>query len=583
MIRRVIKKFSRILSKHQKVRVIELFILMIIGGFLEMFSISLVIPFINMVTEGENLLNNKIASRVCGYLGIESSRQLMIVTAFALAFLYLFKNIFLLIQTHFQYRFVFNSRLATQRQLMHNYLHYPYEYYLSIKSGEVLRVVNSDTAQAYQLLSNLLLMFSEIIVSMFLVIALLIVSPLMTICMIVVLLVLSGVITYVLRPIMYRNGIKEQHSNYIMQSWLLQAIQGIKEVKVSKKEDYFERKYYNYSKTFLGALRKTTVLGLVPRLTIEGISISLFLMLVAILLYRGADFKILIPTITAMAMAAIRLMPSVNRVSTCLASIANEEPMLDKLLENQDLFKKADIPQKTAVLGKIDGFKEMINVSNISYKYPEGNGEVLSDASFVIKRGSSVGLVGVSGAGKTTVVDIILGLLVPQKGFVLSDSIDINDDKDGWLNNIGYIPQNIYILDDTIKANIAFGIEEELIDEEKVWSALEQASLKEFVEELPNNINTELGERGVRLSGGQRQRIGIARALYDNPSILVLDEATSALDNETEKAIMDSINKLHGKKTLIIIAHRLSTIEACDVVYRVEGGKIVIEKEKKYD
>ena len=338
------------------------------------------------------------------------------------------------------------------------------------------------------------------------------------------------------------------------------------------------------------------------------------------MIYKGADLNTVVPMLSAVAMAAVRLLPSVNRISGALASISYTEPMLDKLIENLkaisgseeislaagDLKAKtearteeaegsaisdgnANRPADTGAGGTAETgadsvgtafprLSRAITVEDVVYHYPKSDKNVLEHANLTITPGESVGIVGQSGAGKTTLVDIILGLLRPASGRVAIDGVDIRTDNQAWLAQIGYIPQMIFMLDGTIRDNVAFGEDAEDIDDADVWAALREASMEDFVKSLPDGLDTQLGERGVRISGGQRQRIGIARALYTNPSVLIFDEATSALDNETEAAIMDSINHLHGTKTMIIIAHRLTTIEGCDHVYRVEGGKIRQER-----
>ena len=291
----------------------------------------------------------------------------------------------------------------------------------------------------------------------------------------------------------------------------------------------------------------------------------------------------MLPQLSAFAMAAVRLMPSVNRMSASLNSMSYQEPALDKMLEHLAVAEKWKSQQKASdvassrMAGKIT-LDQSAELSDITYSYPNTATPVLLHANMEIPVGKSIGVVGASGSGKTTAVDILLGLLELQNGSVLSDGANIQADYKGWLGHIGYIPQMIYMLDDTIRANVAFGVPEKAIDEDQVWRALEEAQLKDFVQSLPNGLDTTIGERGVRLSGGQRQRIGIARALYPDPELLIFDEATSALDNETEAAIMESINALHGRKTMVIIAHRLTTIKECDMVYRVEDGKIIREE-----
>ena len=370
-----------------------------------------------------------------------------------------------------------------------------------------------------------------------------------------------------------------------MNKWLLQAIQGIKELKVTTKEDFFEKKYNEFGTRYVTANRRNSVLNSIPRFLIEAISMSLVFIMVAVLIYMGVDIQLLIPVLSAVAVAALRLLPSVNRISSALSSISYNEPMLDKLIENlRTVSGKADVnlvmnledDKDGASKGHISRLKEKITFDNISYRYPNTETFILDNANMTIEKGESIGLVGPSGSGKTTSVDILLGLLQPQSGRVLIDGIDICSDMNGWLGQLGYIPQSIFMLDDSIRANVAFG--EEVISDEEVWRALKDAALDDFVKSLPKGLDTQIGERGVRLSGGQRQRIGIARALYHDPDILFFDEATSALDNETEAEIMESVNRLQGRKTLIIIAHRLTTIASCDHIYRVDEGKITKEK-----
>ena len=294
----------------------------------------------------------------------------------------------------------------------------------------------------------------------------------------------------------------------------------------------------------------------------------------------GTSVAELMKLVSAFALAAVRLMPSVNRVNTYIANISYHESALNYIYDNidieavreqgrQDALKKQEEVKESITLSK------EIALSDITYAYPNTEKNIFDHADMMIPVGKSIGVVGSSGAGKTTVVDILLGLLDIQGGKITSDGTDIMKNYAGWLSRIGYIPQSIYMVDDTIRSNIAFGVKKEEIDEARVWEVLEEAQMKSFVENLPDGLDTEIGERGVRISGGQRQRLGIARALYHNPELLIFDEATSALDNDTETAIMEAIDKLHGQKTMVIIAHRLNTIEKCDVIYKVDGGKIV--------
>lgn len=580
---RVLKKFRKVLSHHQKVRMVELGVLMVIGGFMEMFSVSLILPFVNAVMSPDEIMKNHYVQMICGILGIESHRTFLVFMALVMAVLYVFKNIFLLVQMTVQHRFVYNNMFMTQQKLLQSYLLRPYEYFLEVKSGEVLRVIGNDTSNAFNVLTQILTLFSEIIVSGALMITVFVIAPGMMLGMAALLLVTISLIQMAIRPFLAKAGKINQKAYAGMNQWLLQSIQGIKEVKLMQCEEYFEKNFEKEGKVYVKTTYQNQTLSLIPRFMIEAVAMCIFFVMVAAMIYRGMALEKIIPIIAGVAMAAVRLLPAVNRISASMAGITFWEPTVDKMMENLQeavTFEagrngKISISKKNGEIQKLSG---KIELSNITYQYPTGKEKILKGASMEIPKGMSVGIVGASGAGKTTAVDILLGLLKPEKGEILINGTDIRTDLDEWYSEIGYIPQSIFMLDGSIRENVAFGFSEDKIDDEMVWAALKEAALDEFVRTLPEGLYTQIGERGVRLSGGQRQRVGIARALYSNPSILVFDEATSALDSDTEAAIMDSINHLHGTKTMVIIAHRLTTIEGCDIVYRVENGQIKRER-----
>ena len=579
---RVIKKFRQILSRHQKIRILELAVLMVIGGFLEMLSVSLMLPFMTTVMEPESVMGNRYVRMVCDLLDLQIASTFLVVFSAALALIYVAKNAYLLFEMGVQNRFVYGNLFATQSRLLETFIHRPYEFFLGISSGEILRIINRDTADTFNLLTTILQLFTELVVSSMVIAAILIMSPQITLLIAGLMLGLLLVINTILKPILRRAGLENQEAGAGTGKWLLQSIQGVKELKVMQKEQFFLDNYNAYGLRSVQAQRKSAVLSNTPRFLIEGVSMAATYLAIAIMLYRGAAFEKIVPALSTVAVAAIRLLPSVNRISGALTQISYNEPMLDKTIETlQGMDEWHASPVESDASGrerKITALKRELSLVDISYHYPDSDVRVLEKAGLTIKCGESVGIVGASGAGKTTAVDVILGLLCPQEGQVLVDGVDIREDYPGWLDLIGYIPQTIFMLDDSIRANVAFGVSESKADDEKVWAALREASLEEFVRTLPDGLDTQIGERGVRLSGGQRQRLGIARALYEDPGVLIFDEATSALDNETEAEIMESINHLHGQRTMLIIAHRLTTIEACDHVYRVEGGKITKER-----
>lgn len=582
---RIIKKFKTILSAHQKVRIVELVILMVIGGLLEMCSVSLILPFMDMVTNPEASMDKWYVVLLNKLFHFQDSRDLLFFMAIVLALVYIVKSIYLLFEIYIQNRFILSNRVALQQQLLRKFIHRPYEFFLRVNSGEALRIIQTDAVATFVLLSALLNFFTELIISAGLIITIFVITPVITTCIAIVLLLLMLFVNRILKPKMRRYGIVDQESTTGTNKWLLQSIQGIKELKVMQKEEFFQENYNYYSNKGAVAAQNAQILGVAPRFLIEASSMSTLFFLIAASIRSGSSMSEIIPVLSAVAMAAIRLLPSVNRISGTLTTIAYSEPKLDKMIENlRVLDENGYIP--TAENGTVKAgankerlsFQQDIKLERITFRYPESEENVLEDASLTIKKGESVGVIGSSGAGKSTAIDILTGILLPQSGRVLVDNVDIRTDMPAWLDMIGYIPQSIFMLDASIKSNVAFGEKQDEIDEDRLREALKEASLYDFINTLPEGVNTEIGERGVRLSGGQRQRIGIARALYKNPAVLVFDEATSSLDNETEAAIMESIHKLKRKKTMIIIAHRLSTIQDCDHIFRVVNKTIQGEK-----
>ena len=520
---RVVKKFKTILSADQKRKIVFLVILMIIGGFLEMASVSLILPVMNP----EEYMKNDAVVAACNALHIESSGTFLVILALILAFLYLAKNVYLLFEYNVQYKFVYSNMLDMQDRLLKSFIHRPYEYFLGVNSGEIVRVINNDAPNTFNALVTVLNMFTEFVVSFMLIVAVFVTAPLVTLSMAAVLLLLVLVINRLVKPILRRAGEATIESASGVNKWLLQSIQGIKELKVMSKESFFEKSFHGYGAKYANSLRRQQVTSIVPRFFIEGTSMSAMFVVIAVLIFRGTSLNVLVPMISTIALAAMRLLPSVNRITLGLSNISYYEPMLDKLMENlQDIEENREryqaIPMKVErEEDRIKEFSKDILLDHITYQYPDAESPVLSDTSLRIEKGESIGIVGASGAGKSTTVDVMLGFLNPKEGKILIDGKDIKKDMPGFLKQVGYIPQTIFILDDTIRANIAFGQEE--ISEDAVWKAAKEASLYDFIKSLPEGLDTQIGERGVRLSGGQRQRIGIARALYHDPSILVLD------------------------------------------------------------
>ncbi len=571
-------KYRRIFNSVQKRKIIYLLFMMIIASVLETFGVSMIVPLITVMMDEEFFSDNRFVVFASRLFHLEDTHAFMIFIMCFMIGIYLVKGIFLILKEYVQTRFITNNRVDTQRRIMAVYLDYPYEFYLDKSTADVMKIIVNDVSNCFGLLTSIMTFFSEILISLSLFIAICFVDIYMAAFVTIVVLIQLILIFKFMKKRMFRCGVIFRQANTEGSKWVMQAVSGIKETKVAKKEAFFTRQYTKYARQAAVAGQGYNVLSAAPRVILESVTVSAMLLLMLILLMNGKSLSQLLPQFSAFALAAVRILPSANKISNVMADISYYSPAMDAVVETLTIVnnhEKSKVIQNNTVSER-DMFSAIceVNLQNISYKYPNTEKYILDNANMKIPIGKSVGIIGESGAGKTTAVDIILGLLVPQKGQIVCDGVDIMEDYGRWLSKISYIPQMIFMLDDTIAANIAYGIGEDKIDEEKIWQALDEASLKEYVSSLPDTIYTEIGERGVRLSGGQRQRIGIARALYTDPEIIVLDEATSALDNETEIEIMDSINALHGKKTLIIIAHRLTTISDCDIVYRVADGKI---------
>lgn len=582
--KKIYKKLMVLLDKKQKQKMVFLIFIMLIGAVLETLGVSLILPVMNVVLEEDAVEKHVYLQVVCRIFQIDNTRDLMILVMSALVFVFALKNIFLFFQQKVQLRFVYTNQFATSRRMMINFMERPYEYYLNADTAVIQRNITSDVNNMYGLILSLLQLISECIVFVCLAAVSLVADVWMSITVTVLLVVVLLVIKCILKPIMKKAGEENQDYYSGLYKWIDQSVMGIKEIKIANKESYFINEYAKCGAGYVNAVQRYNLYNATPRLLIETVAIAGMVLYMMIQLINGTRVVDIMPQITLLAMVAMRLIPCANRINNHLTSISYFEPFfmgvsdnLQTEIRDENIDYDAKTYQKKVAVQKLD-IKEKIELKNITYKYPNTDVFIFQQADMEIPIGTSVGIVGTSGSGKTTVVDILLGLLQLQSGEILADGVEVREHYEEWLKNIGYIPQTIFMIDSTIRKNVAFGYADEDIDDDKVWQALKEAQLDEFVRGLPEGLDTSIGERGIRISGGQRQRIGIARALFEDPEVLVLDEATSALDNDTEAAIMESINRLHGRKTLIIIAHRLQTIEKCDIVYRIEGGKATRER-----
>lgn len=579
---KITKKVMLILNERQKKMVVVLAFMMLIGGIVDSVSVSLILPLISAIMNEETWNQEWYAQLICKMFHISEAKVYIEVLLILLILFFFMKNVYLLFEYYVQYSFIAKSQYKMRHDLMTGFIYKPYAFFLNANSGEIVRIFTEDTTQAFALLTSLLQFYTEAFVCVILGITIFIISPTIAFELVVILLLELLVIAKFIRPTMKKYGEINRNDGAASNKWILQSIQGIKNIKVAQTEDFFREEYGKHAERVVDATRKNLTLATFPRLFIEAITVSAVLALMFIMVIMGKELTLIVPQLTAFVVAAMRLLPSVNRISVAINQMPYYEGGLDNIinvLKNEKRerdAKKENYKRKNSDRKNIK-FRNSITLKSVDFSYVGAESNILDCAGVEILSGQSVGIVGSSGSGKTTVVDIMLGLLKPQSGCVLIDGINIEENLTSWLDRLAYIPQQIFLMDDTIRENVAFGKKKRNIDDEKVWEALKEAQMEKFVKKMPDGLDTVVGEQGIRLSGGERQRIGIARALYNNPDVIFFDEATSALDNETETAIMESINSLKGRKTLVIIAHRLSTISNCDVVYRVQGGKILKE------
>lgn len=575
------KKISYIFSKRDKYKIVLLLLIMAAGSFLEMMGIAVFQPFVNIIMSPEIIQKNEYLLNVYNFFRCKTTESFLTIVAVGIIAIYIVKNIYLWIEQNMILKFTYGMQQKLSTRLLTTYLSEPYTFHLNKNTAELQRSMQEDTALFTQLLMHALQLVAEIIVCIVLGIYLFRVSHSITTIIVGLLVACVALFTKLTKKFNEQLGKESQFYKGKLYQWVNQSLGGVKEIKVLNREHFFISSYKNYYELYIKGVRLNRLLSISPKYMVEAVCMAGLLIAIILKINFGRkELDAFIPQLATFAVAAFRLLPSVGRINEHVSNILYAVPSLNLIYE--DLKNIEEYQNENGIEEERSwSFKNAIIAKHITYAYPNAEKNVLEDTGCEIPKGKTVAFIGSSGAGKTTMVDIILGLLTPQCGKVLVDDIDIFKNLTMWHHQIGYIPQIIYLSDDTIRNNIAFGINEEEIDEKAVKIALQKAQLLEFVEMLPDGLDTVIGDRGIRLSGGQRQRIGIARALYHDPEILVLDEATSALDNDTEAAVMESIESLKGSKTMIIIAHRLTTVKNADIIYEVGEGKVV-ERSAEY-
>ena len=562
------------LSANQERQVVILGTLMIVGVFFEMIGLGALIPALGLMLNPGIINNYPLLNKIFTQLGNPTQLQIVIYGLILLIIIYAIKAIFLIFLSWRQSKFSSELSADLANQLFFGYLKLPYGFHLEKNSAELLRNIQSEVGQFTFISQSVIALSVEISIVIGVALMLLIIEPAGAL-IITSFLILSVYIFHSLtkKRLLSWGELRQKHTGLANQH-LLQGLGGVKDVKLLGREDYFLNEFSVQNNSNAKIQTRVSTLGLVPRLYLELLAVIGLVGLIIIMVIQNKPIELLLPTMGVFAAAAFRMIPSANRIMTSIQGIRYAKPVVELLYSEIELIRAINEIKNS---NELIVYHDKLQLKNLSFQYPSSDLKALDNVTLSIIKGQTVGLIGPSGSGKTTLVDIILGLLKPTYGEILSDGKNINNNIRSWQNQIGYVPQSIYLTDDSLRNNIAFGIPSNEINEIEILNSIKAAQLVEFINSLPNGLDTFVGERGVRLSGGQRQRIGIARALYNNPPFLLLDEATSALDTATEVEVMSEVMAMRGQKTILIVAHRLTTVSTCDIIYRFSSGKIVEE------
>jgi len=588
---KLLHKLLYIFNYQEKWQIVIIFLLMLVGAGLETLGVGLIPPFVALLGNPEIIEQQKILGWLYTQLGASSHQLFLLWISLILLGIYLFKNTYLAILTYWQYHFLYEKQVSLSARLLKLYLNSSYTFHLQRNSADLVRNVNSEVPLIFSgVLVPMLILITEMMVMVCITVLLLIAEPLSSAIAAIFLCVSIFWLNKTIRKQMNGQGLVRQEQSGQMIKWVNQGLGGIKETKVLGREMFFLKAFTKSTQAFGKANLIVGLATQLPNLFIDTMLISSVLLIVIFSLIQGRQIQSILPMLSLFAIASLRLMPSAKRIVATITTIRYSQNAAELVYHDLHCLENVSasinstsinspklVQRSSSIQPSPTKFEKLVELKDIHYQYPNAAKPSLLGISLSIPKGQSIAFVGASGSGKTTLIDVLLGLLTPSQGEILVDGKNILTNLESWQQKIGYIPQSIYLSDDTIRNNIAFGLVADEIKEEQVWAALKAAQLEELVNSLPELLDTLVGEHGIRLSGGQRQRIGIARALYHNPEIIIMDEATAALDNTTEREFMQALEAMSGHKTMIMIAHRLSTVKNCDRLYLIKNGTVVDE------
>jgi ATP-binding cassette, subfamily B, bacterial PglK len=563
---------------NRKKQIPWLILAFLAASLLEVIGIGLIAPYISMIINPGSFLENNNFPFIDLLSSYGSGNKLIIVFGFVLILVFIVKTLVVILINFLIIRFSYTQEIQVRTFLMRSYQTMPYIEYTKRNSAEYIFNIQGLASQFSQsIVQSWLRLFSEGIVTFSIILLLAFTDIYSLVALILLISTLLLVFWYVFNVPLKNLGKKSNDSNRQMVKAINEGMSGFKEIKVLQKEIFFYNKVKKSSRAYSNAGIMTGVIQSMPRYLLELILIIFIILIIYISLLFNKDMSSILPILAMFGVAAMRLIPSVNQIMNSVLRLRQSQNSVEILVDDyKKLINRQEREHLSVSKSKAENliFKEL-EFRRIQFSYPQSKIKVIKDVSFLIKSGDSIGIMGPSGSGKTTLIDIMLGLLIPQKGKVLINGLQISNILDEWRSKVAYLPQDVFLIDDTLRRNIGIEDSDNFIDEERLQEAIRKSQLDVFVSELPNGLDTIIGEKGVQISGGQRQRVSLARAFYYDRDILVMDESTSALDSETEKEIIDEIKFLHGKKTLIVISHSLTTLKYCDRIYKIDNGTII--------